>query len=234
MDRTPRLFLPSTQFGDDQVELRHQDLHYLKKVLRKRAADNVVLLDGQGRAWKCALGEGPLAKRVEDYPAVPSLPLQLSIGLALCKGSRFEAALEKLAELGVSQVTPLVTERTQRKAPSNAKEARWQEIALSSSAVAGRMVPLDVRASQDLKSFLQGSEGELCYCHPGGASPSDVFSKSRERLTLLVGPEGGFSPAESALFAELGTQVDLGPLNLRVETAATVACGLALNLARGM
>lgn len=215
--------------------LRREDSHYLRKVLRKRPGDEVALLDGQGTAWRCALTEDVMATRIGIFPAVTPLPLKLCVGLALCKGSRFEGALEKLAELGVTEVTPLLTERTERKAPSKAKEIRWQDIVLSASAVAGRLIPLELRPTQSLESFATNDLVDLCFCHPSGTPPTEFFTKVRDSLTLLIGPEGGFSEQETSQLKENGTQVDLGPLNLRVETAAAVACGLALNLSpKGM
>ena len=210
--------------------MRKEDEHYLRKVLRKKAEDHFVALDAQGKAWLCSLCSSSVARKLDDYAAVAPLALHLRVGLALCKGSRFEGAIEKLAELGVSEVIPITTHRSERKAPSSAKFERCREIALAGSALAGRLIPLKVSQPTTFQALLDSAEGDLCCCHPGGQQASRYFAKRRENLLLLIGPEGGFSPQEVAALEGRAQRVDLGPLNLRVETAAVAAASLALNL----
>lgn len=224
------IFLPPSQFEAAGVRLRKEDEHYLRKVLRKKEEDHFVALDAQGKAWLCGLGPSALASKLDDYPAVAPLNLHLRVGLALCKGSRFEGAIEKLAELGVSEVIPITTERSERKVPSAAKLERCREIALAGSALAGRLIPLKVRTPTSFHALLDGAVEDLCCCHPGGREASEYFAQERKRLLLLIGPEGGFSPEEIVALEGRADRVDLGPLNLRVETAAVAAASLALNL----
>lgn len=190
-----------------------------------RAGDQVALLDGKGRSWLCELGKGQ-AKRVGDWPAVPPATPAITAYVALCKGSRFEGALEKMAELGVAEFVPLTTARTERKAPSPAKLARWQEISLSASALAGRLIPMRVLPVANLATL---EETDLVFCHPSGELASSLFSPCPQTLKLLVGPEGGFTQDE---VAKASAMLSLGPLNLRVETAAV--CAVTLALAGGM
>lgn len=169
-------------------------------------------------------------QKKDDFRAVPPLTPRLTVGVALCKGSRFENTIEKLAELGVHEFVPLVTERTERKAPSESKFKRWEEIATLSSALAYRLIPLKVCPLQTLEDFVQDNERRLFYCHPGGAQAIDCFKSVTEDFVVLIGPEGGFASAEEQMLARNGRPVDLGPLNLRVETAAAVSAGLALSI----
>lgn len=221
----PRIFLPAEAFSDREVQLTVSQQHYLRKVLRKQAGDKAVFLDGQGKSWACQL-HGEVARRVEDWPAVPPTTPEIVVGLALCKGSRFEGAVEKLAELGVATLLPLLTKRTQTKAPSASKLERWRQIALSSSALAGRLIPLSVEDPRPLSDLT--TDGAI-FCHPDGDRPEQVFGDSSESLTLVVGPEGGFSPAE---VARMTRRLRLGALNLRVETAAVCAVSQALALSQ--
>ncbi len=225
----PRIFLSPSAFSPGQVELDSDTEHYLRRVLRKKAGEEVVLLDGQDRSWLCELGGKGQARFVEECPSVAPLKLELTVGLALCKGSRFEGALEKLAELGVDRLIPVLTERTERKLPSASKQKRWSEIARSASALAGRLRPLLV----DPPTPLSDCPAESVLCHPSGQCASELFGNwNSSGLILLVGPEGGFSPEEVSRF-EL--QLALGPRNLRVETAAVSAATLAIALAaKGM
>ncbi len=230
MKKIPRLFLKAECFTESQVELPKKQEHYLKNVLRRRSGSEFVALDGAGRAWVCALNSGSSATKVNDFTACTDHPLALTVGIALCKGARYEGAIEKLAELGVRELVPLETERTERKSPSQAKLERWNDIALSASALAYRLIPMQVRAPMTLAAFLSQSQKPICFCHPGGQPSADYFAQATKRLTILIGPEGGFSTDESRVLESAADKVDLGPYNLRVETAATVASGLALNL----
>ena len=229
-DRVPRLFLPVEQFQDNSVTLNKTQEHYLCRVLRRKPGDTFVALNGTGSSWLCQLSTRASAERIENYPAVPPLKPQLRIGLSLCKGARFESAIEKLAELGVAEVIPLCCERTERKLPSESKFARWTDIALAASALGGRLIPLIVQAPRALEALLEQSQNEIAYCHPQGERASQFFHQKRDSITLLIGPEGGFSPKEVSQLSSRGKKVDLGPLNLRVETAAVAAATLCLHL----
>ena len=231
VSRVPRVYLPPNTFFDHTVRPPADTVHYLNRVLRLRPGDRWAALDGQRRSWLCEIVDKEAARKIEDWPAVPPLPVSVTIGLALCKGSRFEDALEKLAELGVVRVVPLETDRTERGLPSEARSRRWQEIGLSGSALANRLVPLQVEPAQTLTEFIVGLDSaHAVYCHHDGAGASEVFRHPRKDYTLLIGPEGGFSPTELDLLQGKASRVSLGPLTLRVETAAVCAAALALHL----
>lgn len=231
MSRVPRVYLPPAAFVEGAVRPSREAGHHLFRVLRLRPGERWAALDGQGRSWLCEVGDEAESSKVEEWAAVPPLPLSVEVGLALCKGQRFEDALEKMAELGVRRLVPLRTERTERGLPSSAKSERWEQIAKSASALANRLIPLEVGAPQDLDQFLAHADPACTvYCHHDGASPGEVFGRPRDRLTLAIGPEGGFSPPELMKLQSVGQGVSLGPLTLRVETAAVVATSLALAL----
>ena len=229
MKKTTRIYFAPTQFCDEFLLLDKSQEHYLRKVLRLREGDSFVGLDGLGGSWRFALLKKGAAEQMEDFPSVPPLHPKLVMGVALCKGSRFESAIEKLAELGVHSLIPLTTERTERKLPSAQKQERWSEISRSASALAGRSIPMEVMAPQTLREAAQAIETEdLIFCHPDGETMSEVVSSGACSLTLFIGPEGGFSDPEVAMLNILAHKVQLGPLNLRVETAALTAAALAI------
>lgn len=229
MSRISRVYLPSGCFSEQEVRPPEETTHYLGRVLRLRPGDRWAALDGEGRSWLCEILGPGVSRRLDDWPAIPPLPVKVEVGLALCKGQRFEDALEKLAELGVARVVPLETARTERGLPSPAKAKRWQQIALSGSALANRLVPLEVAAPAALPDYVDGLERSTAvYCHRDGDRPSDVFSSARRAYTILIGPEGGFSEPELESLRARARKVSLGPLTLRVETAAVCAASLAL------
>lgn len=230
LSKKTHIYLNPSQFGSSSVDLQPDEVHYLRRVLRKRDGDPFVALDSQGRSWLCQLGSGHQAVRVEDHPAAPPLSPHLTIGLSLCKGSRFESAIEKLSEIGCHRIIPMTTERTERKTPSASKLERWRDIARSASAVAGRTIPLQVSDPVALNEIISHEETVLGFCHPGGTAPMESLNIVRQRLTLLIGPEGGFSPSEVSSLENRAFSIDLGTLNLRVETAAVTCAVLAFHL----
>lgn len=231
MNRVPRVYLPKTQFVDHTVRPSDEVTHYLQRVLRLRPGDRWAALDGERRSWLVEITEGGVSHKVEEWSAVPPLPTSVEVGLALAKGSRFEDAVEKLAELGVKRVVPLSTERTERGLPSAAKLQRLTGIAQAGSALSNRLVPLELAPPTSLSQYLQScEEGQTVYCHRDGSRPEQVFQPGDRSYRILIGPEGGFSPSELEMLQGRARRVSLGPLTLRVETAAVCAASLALAL----
>jgi 16S rRNA (uracil1498-N3)-methyltransferase len=230
MSRVTRVYLPPTAFGDHEVRVADEASHYLGKVLRLRPGDRWAALDGRRRAWLCEIVDATRSRKLEEWPAVPPLAVSVELGLALCKGSRFEDALEKLAELGVVRVVPLETERTERGVPSSQRLTRWDQIAKSGSALANRLVPLEIAPPQTLAAYVESLDPSTAvYCHHDGAPPRQTFRHPRNVFQIVIGPEGGFAPAELELLHHHAKRVSLGPLTLRVETAAVCAAAHALS-----
>ncbi|MCA9795378.1 MAG: 16S rRNA (uracil(1498)-N(3))-methyltransferase [Candidatus Eremiobacteraeota bacterium] len=226
--KRPRLFLDPTSFGDE-ITLEADGSHYLTRVLRLKPGDRFVALDGQGREVEAELLDRHRARPLTQTRPATEARLELDLYLALAKGERFDRAIEKAAELGVARLFPLASERTEVRDPGQAKQERWQRLALSACALAGRVKPMRVEPVVALPQALCGPGWLLT---EGAPPPSPVES---ERLSLYIGPEGGFTPAEQEMASGQGlTLVGLGPRNLRVETAAAVAVGLALFLAQDL
>lgn len=233
MARIARLYLdPKVLATYDSVELPPAAAHYLNRVLRLRPGDRWAALDGEGGSWLCQIETDKTSKKVGPWQAVPPLPLEATIGLALCKGSRFEDALEKLAELGAARIIPLQSERSERGQPSPAKFERWRQIGNSASALANRLVPLKIAPVHTLESFAEGLLPESSiFCQKGGSQAWELIASGQSQIQLAIGPEGGFSPAELLLLAKRARPMALGPLTLRVETASVCALSLALTMA---
>lgn len=230
MKKTTRIYFQPSALEEETLHLDKAQDHYLRKVLRLRNGDTFAGLDGLGGSWLFSLSEKGSAIRLESFPSVPPLHPRIVVGVSLCKGSRFESAIEKLAELGAHSLIPLTTEHTERKLPSESKRERWTEISHAASALAGRSVPMEVLKPQTLKETAQNLDvEELLFCHPDGNRMSDVITPGVCSLAILIGPEGGFSDSEVALLSILSHKVSLGPLNLRVETAALAATALAID-----
>ncbi|MGD0082499.1 MAG: 16S rRNA (uracil(1498)-N(3))-methyltransferase [Acidimicrobiales bacterium] len=171
-----------------------------------------------------------------EVTQVPRVGPEITVGASLAKGDRTEWAVTKLSELGVDRIMPLICERTAAGAP---RAGRLQRIAREASMQARRLwLPeiydpvtfAEALAILQISAAAAGSPrpasfpGCIAIAEPGGAPPSLATP------VVLVGPEGGWSPAELALGLP---QVCLGPTILRIETAAVVAGTLLTALRSG-
>jgi 16S rRNA (uracil1498-N3)-methyltransferase len=230
-----------------EVMLGRRESHYVRNVLRLRRGDAVILMDGQG-----AEGYGEVRRLDEECVAVEltefgraaaqESDLHLTLVLALPRGQRWDVALQKATELGVSRVWPVYTRRTQLRVPAEKvgeRVERWQRIAQEAARQSGRAIAPQICVPEPLGTVLDALSHEkeidlqlVAYVEAAGhaseAGLEDLLSSSRARnVVLLVGPEGGFDPAEIDLCAQYGFHaVSLGPRTLRCETAAIVMVAL--------
>jgi 16S rRNA (uracil1498-N3)-methyltransferase len=216
------------QAGADVV-LPDAEVRHLRA---RRVGDAVAirLVDGEGTVGAGTLGfEGRSASVHLDRVKTEPPPVPLVLAVAAGDRDRFGWVVEKAAELGVTRVLPIETERSMNVATRLRTEqveklrVRGREaIKQSGSAWAPAVdmpVPLD-------RFLADPPPGALWLADPDGADPQDL--NGREPVTVLVGPEGGFTPAERAAALDTGfLPVSLGPHTLRFETAAVAAAVMA-------
>lgn len=172
----------------------------------------------------------------EELESDTALPLHLL--LAVFKFDHMEWAIEKATELGVSRITPILARRTEKHlAQSAAKRSeRWRRIALEASKQSRRTTIPEIAAPIALKSALEEeqslvrillSETEQTTVLAAALAASDRPT-GYESVALAIGPEGGWTPEEMAIFVQHNWQpVTLGPRILRAETAAIAAIAIA-------
>jgi 16S rRNA (uracil1498-N3)-methyltransferase len=206
--------------GLDSLTLTDDDDHHLRRVLRLRSDEEVVAADGRGGWRPCRLTAAGL-EPAGDVGRDPAPAPLITIGFALTKADKPEWAVQKLTEAGVDIIRPFVAERSVVRWDEDRAARQHQRLGrvAREAAMQSRRTWLpEVAAPAAFAAVLATAGPAAALAHPGGASPT------LERPTVLVGPEGGFSPAE----LEIGLpRVGLGPTVLRAETAA-VAAGLAL------
>ncbi len=218
---------------------RPAEIHHVQDVLRLGLGDEVVCFDGQGseytgvilRVAADRIDVKILARRQESAGAVA---VWLMVGIP--KGARFEWLLQKATELGVSRVSPLLTERTVVRLDDErgrGKRERWQRIAQEAAKQCGRASLPQIDAPQPFDAVLPSIaasslvliptlEVTAIPLHELLAQPLRGAREARPReVVVLIGPEGDFSRDEVALAQAHGARpVSLGPLTLRSETAA--------------
>jgi 16S rRNA (uracil1498-N3)-methyltransferase len=226
----PRFLLNQPAKTHDRVELAAEQAHHAR-VRRLAPGDRVALFDGNGRSYVGTVERTTgkqLAVRVdEELPALMGeSSLTLTLAIALLKSDRFEWAIEKTTELGITRLRPFTCEHSLAR-PSAARHARWHAIALSAAKQCGRSVIPQIDAPCDFDAVLATADPDHVLFWEGCADPSRI-DDARPRATLIVGPEGGFSENEVARARDAGcTIATLGPRILRAETAAITAVALA-------
>lgn len=232
---TTSFFVPPDRFSGDICSFPPEEAHHLTRVLRHQTGDFVRVVDGQGCAYIVELRDvgkdRAVGRVVERHPGDGEPAIHVTIAAALLKQrSRYEMFLEKAVELGAAEVIPLITDRTEK---GSIRIERAENLLLSAMKQSGRSrlpkihEPLSI--AELLATGLTDGEGELrVVCHESADGSPELLSVLRRekprRVTMLVGPEGGFSEGEIGACEAAGfAQVRLGPRRLRAETAAIAA-----------
>lgn len=227
-----RFFIPADQIQGDQAWIKGDDCHHLRVVLRKMPGEIFEATDGQGcrlrvriTAWNSDAAE------LEILDRLPSLQgsAPLTVYQAIPRGNMMDLIVEKLTELGVSRVIPLMTERTIPRYEADKaekKQQRWQKIAQETVKKMGRAGQTEVVLPgypEKISDYLQpGSLRILAWELEDKCSLRKLLQNqpAPAYIEIAVGPEGGFSRKEAAAWIEKGfIPVSLGPRILTVETA---------------
>jgi 16S rRNA (uracil1498-N3)-methyltransferase len=229
-------------FIDAPLSLGAHDLpeaqaHYIGRVLRMAVGDAVQLFDGSGQEFRGHLLEvGKKSVRVqldEAFAGQADSSLQVHLGQGLSRGERMDWAIQKATELGVSAITPIVSERCEvrlKDERADKRLAHWRQVAISACEQCGRSSVPIIHTPLLLADWLKACDQDLkLVLHPV-AEPM-VSHQQPATLAFLIGPEGGLSEAEVEQAKAAGFHAArLGPRVLRTETAPVVALAVAQQL----
>ncbi len=217
------------------VSLDPEESAHCVKVLRHRTGDEITVVDGLGTMMRCRLTDdspkgasAEIIEKTEDWGGHP-----YSLTMAVCptkNNDRYEWFVEKATEVGVDRISPIIGERSERRV---FKAERSRKIALSAMKQSLKARLPKIEEPTSVKSFITSSGQQeikmICYCFEDEnerRSIEDVLKEVPEGadITIMIGPEGDFSPEEARLAVEKGfIPVHLGSSRLRTETAAVVA-----------
>ena len=213
-----------------QIELGRDHAHYLARVLRMKPGVRLTLFDGQGSEWQAAvvsLSQAAASVVVESAARSEPRPAELVLAQAWLKGSAMDTVVQKSVELGVTRIHPVLTERSNVRLDAQRmarKLTHLQRIAVSAAQQCETLWLPAITPLANLSDVLaMDRPGRTLFFDPGQAPPEP--GDAPEPLTLLIGPEGGWSDGERALAAADATvhPAGLGPLVLRAETAPLAA-----------
>jgi 16S rRNA (uracil1498-N3)-methyltransferase len=215
--------------GVGEVVLDGPEAHHLSAVRRFSPGEDVVLFNGDGREYPALIVEVARRRVRLQVTSVESpereLGFPLHVASALPKGDRGDFLIEKLTELGVTDFTPLVTERVVVKV-HEAKTEKLRRAVIEASKQCGRNVLMRVRSPARWFDWCGQQKGLRLLAHPGAGSGIDARA-IEDPVTVAIGPEGGFTDEEvEAALAGGWRLLSLGPRTLRVETAALAAAVL--------
>ncbi|MFI2504729.1 16S rRNA (uracil(1498)-N(3))-methyltransferase [Streptomyces sp. NPDC018972] len=208
-------------------------------VKRLRAGEDVVLTDGAGRWAECVVlgseGKDRLIVQLDSVAEEPPDEPRLTVVQALPKGDRGEVAVETMTEVGVDAIVPWAASRciTQWKGERGLKSlAKWRATAREAGKQSRRVrfpEVADAATSKRVASLLADADF-AAVLHESGTEPlATAELPASGEIVLVVGPEGGVSPEELALFEEAGARAyRLGRSVLRTSTAGTAAAALLL------
>ncbi|MGR8929267.1 MAG: 16S rRNA (uracil(1498)-N(3))-methyltransferase [Gammaproteobacteria bacterium] len=229
--RVSRLFVDVSLNVGSHIELTDDGAHYVRSVLRLKTGDAIVLFNGAGGEYPSRFSEvSRKAVRIEieayDARDVES-PLKVSLGLGISRGDRMDWAVQKAVELGVAQLTPLLTERCVAKLNEDKKQQRWQHwqhIVQHAAEQSGRTrLPVFGPISQ-LYDWIEQPQGLKVFLDPYASQTLADLQPSAQQITLMSGPEGGFSDREREIAVDAGfLPVRMGARILRTETAVLSA-----------
>ncbi|HCJ11636.1 MAG: hypothetical protein A2Y14_05525 [Verrucomicrobia bacterium GWF2_51_19] len=217
-------------FGE-QARLSREESHHLVRVLRARVGDAVNVLNGEGAVGVGRLIDAsiPAIIRIEERKQYTRPEPQITLGICIPKGKTFDSLLKKITEIGLFDVCPLLSERTEVKldAETSAKKAEhWEQTCIEACKQSSNPFLPKIQKPSTLQSFLEACDADLkivASLEPA-SQPLLATLRPSKRVAMLVGPEGDFSPAEYSQIRTCGfLATSLGRNVLRVETAVVYA-----------
>ena len=230
--RQSRIHTSQPLLSVDSVELTGPAGHYLTRVLRLSKGDPVTLFNGDGNDYSGEISEIQ-SQRVRVMitgsmnPGNES-PLKITLVQAICRGERMDNALQKATELGVYCIQPLMSHRVGVRLDESRQVKRithWQKVVISACEQSGRAVVPEVKKPLSISDWLAGTfESRRLVLDPFAENKLSGLSVEGDSISILVGPEGGFTDEEIKKVCVNGVlAVSLGPRVLRTETAGPAA-----------
>jgi 16S rRNA (uracil1498-N3)-methyltransferase len=227
----PRFYCSPPLTLNAPFDLPMEAAHHAARVLRLREGDPVEVFDGCGNACQGIItelsGKRVSIGNVQESRVARESPLPVILAQALLSSEKMDWVIQKATELGAHEIQPLATERSVAKLSAERAEKRlehWRQVAISACEQCGRNVLPLIHPPLDMMLWLQQTRNRnesKFILLPQVATALSSQPKPQDNVVLLIGAEGGFSPAESESAILCGyTPIRLGARVLRTETAA--------------
>jgi 16S rRNA (uracil1498-N3)-methyltransferase len=233
-----RFFIDRKLIIENTARIRGPQAHHIRDVIRLGPGDRFTGLDNEGRIYTMRIKsvEGDILADIEDISLFPKEECKVLLACAVSKKNKMDYIVEKSTELGVTDIIPMMTDRTivkLSKAASDRKQARWQRIAIEATKQSGRAVSPNIHNISDFRQALNLTE-QLGYRNriiPYVAETElhiiDCILDRMSDIAVFIGPEGDFTEREICLAKNNGIKpVSLGQAILKVDTACLFALSL--------
>ena len=230
-----RLFVDAPLAEGARITLSREQANYLLNVLRLAAGDSVIIFNGIDGEWRAVLADtGRKAASLDVAQALRAQEAGPDIHylFAPLKHARLDYMVQKAVEMGASRLRPVLTRRTQAQ---RVNLERMRANVIEAAEQCGILTIADIEEPMTLeKTLAQWPQDRLLVFCDEDAAMADPVAALRQRaapgapIAVLIGPEGGFDPAERALLMrmEQTLAISLGPRILRADTAAVAALAL--------
>lgn len=212
-----------------EIIFSKDESRHISKVLRTKIGDTLTITNGKGSLFKAELeSNNPkmCVAKIQSVTFEAPLPYYLHLAVAPTKlNDRYEWFLEKATEIGVSEITPIICDHSERKV---IKHDRYQKIVVSAMKQSLKMHLPKLNQAITFNEFINQEKLDtklIAHCEDSKKTTLKSLSAKLENTTILIGPEGDFSTSEIELAIKKGYRpISLGNTRLRTETAAIVAC----------
>ncbi len=224
------LFYLETISSDmNEVKFSVDESRHITKVLRKKNGDSIHITNGKGLEWVGEITNSDIrkviVKNISDY-FHENNEANLHIAIAPPKSNdRMDWFLEKATEIGISEITPIICDNSERKL---IKPFRMKKILVSAIKQSNQFHLPKLNAISTFKQFIENKYSDvkmIAHCRSGMKKWLHQISNIQSGLIVLIGPEGDFSKREIEIAkANSYTEISLSGQRLRTETAGIVAC----------
>lgn len=229
--RISRLYVPDAIELGAHIELEEENAHYVRTVLRLKKGQPITLFNGLGGEFLSTLIEVSrkkvLVHVIEAIDKNVESILSVTLGLGISRGDRMDWSVQKAVELGVNTIYPLVTARSVIKFEGDKKQKKlhhWKKIVQHAAEQSQRTVLPELKDVESIEGWVQKQTGLKVFLDPQAEKSLAELKPNNRCVTILSGPEGGFSNQEReyAMTANF-IPVRLGARVLRTETAVLAA-----------
>jgi 16S rRNA (uracil1498-N3)-methyltransferase len=233
MKTPPRFAIDATPAADGTIHVTGPEAHHIRDVMRITPGETITLIGATGLEYSASLerylGDGA-ELRVLATRQSRQRP-RLILAQAIIKGPRMDFIVEKAAELGATELWPVVCARGLVRTPGAERHARWNRLAVAACKQSMLAPPMRVREVIDFRGLIRDAPRETLELigSAGAEAISAIIERTMPRAMLIaIGPEGDFDAKELAEASEAGfVAAGLGPARLRSETAALAALAIA-------
>jgi 16S rRNA (uracil1498-N3)-methyltransferase len=232
--RIPRIYTAQQLNANSLIELAEAPSHHLSKVLRMQVGRELILFNGEGGEYSAEIVDikkRAVSVNTKEFSAINNQsPLKLELAIGVSRGERMDWVLQKSTELGVTKITPLITERTEVKLGGERADKKinhWQQTIISACEQCQRNVLPELCEPVLLENWLAACDADMKFVLHHRDDKGLPENENPHSVALLIGPEGGLSDNEiSQAIANNFSPLTLGPRVLRTETAPVAAISI--------